>query len=280
MTSYININLSTFGQLSDVADCLVLEISENLIQFSEFQSEQNKPLYICHYPIENTLNHTLNEHLVTAIKHFHFSKKSYQHVYVNYFYSQFTLCPTAFYNSDNNRSLLEFNTGSVGDKLVLCDDINTDIKLIYAVDESLKSTLDLLFPHHLIKHTLTVLSKLMLQSEDLVKENIILSIHSNYIEVVVKQEQKLILANQFSIKTQEDILYYVLFILEQYQLNPLISTITLVGNLDSNSSLISSLKKYIKNIRLGLGHKSINWTSVTGSPQHFNYTLLNRLFCE
>jgi hypothetical protein len=98
--------------------------------------------------------------------------------------------------------------------------------------------------------------------------------------VVVKQEQKLVLANQFSIKTQEDVLYYVLFILEQYQLNPLTATITIVGNLDSNSSLISSLKKYIKNIRLGLGHKSINWTSVTGTPQHFNYTLLNRLFCE
>lgn len=276
----ININLSTFGQLSNIADCLVIEISENLIQFSEFQSEQNKPLYICHYPIENTLNHSLSEHFISAIKHFQFSKKSYQHVYVNYFNSQFTLCPTSFYNSDNNRSLLEFNTGSVGDKLILCDDINADIKLIYAVDESLKSSLDIIFPHHLIKHTLTVLSKMMLQTEELVKENIILSIHSNYIEVVLKQEQKLILANQYSIKTQEDVLYYVLFILEQYQLNPLTTTITVVGNLDSNSSLIGSLKKYIKNIRLGLGHKRIVWNEIQGVPQHFNYTVLNRLFCE
>lgn len=280
MSAEIHINLSTFGQLSDSVDCLVIDISENLIQFSEFQSEQNKPLYICHYPMENTLNHSLSEHFISAIKHFQFSKKSYKHIYVNYFNSQFTLCPTAFYNSDNNRSLLEFNNGSVGEQLVLCDDINADIKLIYAIDESLKSTLDVLFPHHLIKHTLTILSKLMLQSEELVKENIILSVHSNYIEVIVKQEQKLVLANQYSIKTQEDVLYYMLFILEQYQLNPLTATITIVGNIDSNSNLISSLKKYIKNIRLGLGHKSINWTGVTGTPQHFNYTLLNRLFCE
>lgn len=280
MTSDIHINLTTFGQLSNLADCLVIEFSENLIQFSEFQSEQNKPLYICHYPIENTLNHSLSEHFITAIKHFQFSKKTYQHVYVNYFNSQFTLCPTAFYNSDNNRSLLEFNVGSIENKLVLCDDINTDIKLIYAVDESFKSTLDLLFPHHLIKHTLTVLSKLMLQSEELVKETILLAVHSNYIEIVVKSEQKIVLVNQYSIKTQEDVLYYVLFILEQYQLNPLTTTITVVGNLDTNSNLISALKKYIKNIRLGLGHKSINWTDVNGAPQHFNYTLLNRLFCE
>ena len=280
MSVDIHINLSSFGQLSDTAECLVIDLSENLIQFSEFQSEQNKPLYICHYPIENPLNNTLSEHFISAIKHFQFSKKAYKYVYVNYFNSQLTLCPTLFYNSSNNRSLLEFNNGSVGEKIILCDEVNADIKLIYAIDDSLKSSLDLLFPHHIIKHSLTVLSKLMLQSEELVKENIILSIHSNYIEVVVKQEQKLVLANQFTIKTQEDVLYYVLFILEQYQLNPLKVNITIVGNLETNSNLISSLKKYIKNIRLGIGHKSINWAAIAGAPQHFNYTLLNRLFCE
>lgn len=275
----LEVNHTSFGQLSELADSLVIEISDSLIHFCELQSEQNKPLYICNYPIENTSDNALSEHLIIAIKHFQFSKKSYQHVYVNYFNQQFTLCPNAFHNSENNRSLLEFNTGTTADKLLITDDINTDIKLIYAIDESLKSTLDLIFPHHQLKHTLTVLSRLMLLSEELVKENIILSIHSNYIEVIVKQDQKLLLANQFSIKTQEDVLYYVLFILEQYQLNPLTVNITVVGNLDTTSSLITSLKKYIKNIHLGLGNKSIDWSAITGMPQHFNYTLLNRLFC-
>ncbi len=276
----LEVNHTAFGHLSDLADSLVIEISVSLLHFCELQSEQNKPLYVCNYPIENSSSNTLNEHLVIGIKHFQFSKKNYKHVYVNYFNQQFTLCPGAFYNSENNRSLLEFNTGSTSDKLVITDDINSDIKLIYAIDESLKSTLDLIFPHHQLKHTLTVLSRLMLQSEELVKEHIILSIQPNHIEVIVKQDQKLLLSNQFSVKTQEDVLYYVLFILEQYQLNPITVNITLVGNLDTTSSLITSLKKYIKNIHLGLGHKSINWSEITGMPQHFNYTLLNRLFCE
>jgi hypothetical protein len=280
MIAQIHINHTTFGQSSDLADSLVIEISDSLISFSELQSAQNKPLFICHYPIDNALKHSLSEQLVSAIKHFQFSKKKYEHVNVNYFTHQFTLCPTAFYNSDNNRSMLEFNAGSVSNQLILTDDINTDIKLIYAIDEALKSTLDQIFPHHQLRHTLTVLSKLMLVSEELVKEQIVLAIHANHMEVVVKQEQKLVLANQYPAKTQEDILYYVLFILEQYQLNPLTANITITGNVDSNSELISSLKKYIKNIHLALGNKSINWSSVTGTPQHFNYTLINRLFCE
>ena len=273
-------NHNSFGQLSDIADGLVIELSDSLIKFCEVQFNENNSLYICHYPIENTLQYSLSEHLINALKHFQISKKSYKHVYINYFTSQFTLCPSVFYNLENNRAFLEFNSGTVGNALVLTDEINADIKLIYAIDEQIKSTLDQLFPNHLLKHTLTVLSKLMLSSEELVKENVIVSIHANYIEVVVKQEQKLLLANQYSIKTQEDVLYYVLFILEQYHLNPLKVNIKIIGDIDSSSSLINSLKKYIKNINLGIGHKTINWSTLKGMPQHFNYTLLNRLFCE
>jgi len=280
MSAEISINHTSFGQSSNVADTLVIELSETLIQFCEIESTQNKPVFICDYPIENILKYTLSEHLISAIKHFQFSKKKYQHVYINYFTAQFTLCPVAFYNAETNRSMLEFNVGSVLDKLVLVDDVNADVKLIYAIEESLKSTLDLIFPNHQLKHTLSVISKLMMVSEELVKEHIILSVHSNYIELVVKQEHKLLLANQFSVKTQEDVLYYVLFVLEQYQLNPLTANITIAGNLDTNSELVISLKKYIKNIHLALGNKSLNWSGVTGTPQHFNYTLINRLFCE
>lgn len=276
----VQINHTSFGQLSDLADTLVIELSDSLIQFCEFQSEENKPLFLSNYPIENIIAIPINEHLITAIKHFQFTKKKYKHVYVNYFNQQFTLCPTSFYDLGNNRSLLEFNTASVSNKLIFTDDVNNDIKLIYAVDESLKSTLDLIFPNHQLKHTVTVLAKLMLRAEELIKENITIQIHSNYIEVIVKKEQKLVLANQFTITTNEDILYYVLFILEQYQLNPLTANLTIVGNIDVTSELMTSLKKYIKNVRLAVGNKTIIWSSINGMPQHFNYTLLNRLFCE
>jgi hypothetical protein len=280
MPGEINIDHSTYGQPSPLADLLVIELSEQHIGFCEFHSETNKPLFIAHYPFQDQLNNKLNEHLLHSVKHFRFSDKTYKHVFINIFEKQFTLCPNAFYNEENNRTLLEFNAGSIGEKLVVTDDVNSDIKLIYTIDESLKSTIDRLFPHHQLKHTLTVLSKLLIQSEELVKEDIVLSIHHNYIEVVVKQGHQLTLANQFSIKTEEDVLYYVLFILEQYQLNPLTVNITIAGNIHSSSNLVISLKKYVKTIHLALGHKSIDWSSITGAPQHFNYTLLNRLFCE
>jgi len=276
----LEIKHSSFGQLSEMSDTLVIEISNHLIAFCEFQTNKTSPHYVCEYAIDLESVGTLSEHFINTIKHFQFSKKNYKAVYVNYFSKQFTLCPTAFYHIENNRTLLEFNTGSVLDQVVLVDEMNTDIKLIYAIEEAFKSTLDVFFPHHQLRHSTTVLSKLLLTSDELVKEHIIVSVHSTYIEIVVKQNHQLVFANQFSITTTEDVLYYVLFVLEQYYFNPLTTNITIVGNMEMTSHLMVSLKKYIKNIHVGIGNKQINWEHVKGMPQHFNYTLLNRLFCE
>ncbi len=269
-----------FGQSIEAADTLIIEISNHDIYFCEIDSEKNIPLFVCSFPLDITVNNNISEQLLIATNHFGFSKKKYKTVLVNKVSSQFTLCPTALYEPDNARALLEFNCGDTEQQIIITDDIHSTIKLIYTINEALKSTLDKLFPQHQLRHQITVLARLMLNTEELSKENILFSIRDNSIEVIVKQNQQLILANQYSIKTNEDVLYYVLFIIEQYQLNPLTVAITLVGNKESNSELIVSLKKYIKHIRLATGHKTINWQYLTGMPQHFNYSLLNRLFCE
>lgn len=280
MSTALQLHTTTFGKTSETADCLIIEISTGNIAFCELNASQNTLLFVCDYPIDPSSNLPLNEQLLASIKHFQLGKKNYNNVYVLMSHAQFTLCPINFYNSENLRSMLEFNVGNINQQLIESDDISRDIKLIYAVNEQLKSTLNSLYPNHHLNHSVSVLAKLMLSSEELIKENILLAIHGDYIEVIVKQDQKLILANQYTVKTDEDVLYFVLFILEQYQFNPLFVNLTITGNINSDASLITSLKKYIKNVRLVRGHKSLNWQNVNGMPQHFSYTLTNRLFCE
>lgn len=280
MSSQIHTQLSSFGHSSDFADTLIIDISDNSFHFCELQSGNNSPFYVCYFPINSSDIKLITDQLLMALNHFGLTKKSYKTVLVNLVSPHFTLCPATFFESNNARSILEFNSGDTERKLILTDDVNSTIKLIYCIDESLKSMLDKLFPQHHLKHNVTVLSRIMLSAEELVKENILISVRENCIEVIVKQNNQLLLANQYFIKTNEDILYYVLFILEQYQLNPLTANITLVGNIEANSELIISLKKYVKSIRLASGHKTLNWEYLTGMPQHFNFTLLNRLFCE
>lgn len=280
MSAAIHTNHSTFGTPSEQADTLVLELSPYGIDACELDSRESRPLYTVHADIDDHSPLAVKEQVISMIRHFRFSQKSYRAVYINFFTGLFTLCPTAFYDEDNKRQILEFNAGPTGDAVILHDDIIQDIRLIYAIDEQLKSTLDLLFPNHHMKHSLSVLSQLMLHSEDLAKAQMLVHVHDSYIELVIRQDGKLVLANQFGVRSTEDILYYILFALEQYQLEPSKAELTVTGNADSNSELILSLRKYIRHLRLAMGSRSINWQSLEGMPQHFNYSLINRIFCE
>lgn len=280
MLHQLNILNTSFGQSSAMANTLVIEFSKTTMCFCEMQSAINKPHFIQPVVIDNQNQKSVTEQFLLAINQLGFHKKNYEQVLINVCDSFFTLCPNALFEQENARQILEFNCGDSKNKPLLVDDVNATIKLIYAIDEELKSTLDKLFPQHQIKHQLTVLSKLMLNAEEFVKDELLIAIDEQTISVVLKQQQQIVLANKYQIKTNEDVLYYVLFIIEQYQLNPLTLKLSLIGNIEVNTELINSLKKYIKQIRLATGNKLINWEQLKGMPQHFYFTLVNRLFCE
>ena len=280
MQNGLMIDYSSYGIQSDKADCLTISIYPNVISFCEQQLSTHQVVHLCHYQTDVIDSHLFADHLISSVKHFQATKKKYSQIFINYFTPLFTLCPSSMFSQDNKRDLLEFNVGEIHQQIVLVDDVSTDIKLIYAIDEQLKSTLNQLFPSHHLQHSVTGLVKLMLTADDFQKEQLLISIQKNNIEVVLKQNHQLILANQYEYSTANDVLYYVLNIIEQYQLNPLTVNISVIGNIASNAEIVTLLKKYIKCIRLATGNKKTDWSNLSGMPQHYNYLLINRVFCE
>lgn len=274
------INYNSFGDINNQADSLLIELTNSVISFCEFDVKLNCPLRINHYPIDSSIPNNNIDHIINSSKHFQAAKQKYSNVFINYFTPNFTLCPTLFFNVEESRKMLEFNVGSINNDLICIDSINPDIKLIYSMDENLKSIFNQLYPNHQINHIITVLSKLSITADEHQIENVTIGLFDKTLFVILKNNQKIIFANQFSTTSQEDILYYILFLFEQYQLNPLITPITIVGNYSVNSSICTSLKKYFKNVKFALGHKKIDWKNLNGMPQHFNYSLINRVFCE
>lgn len=273
----LTIKNESYGNPINNTNGLVIDYAEDFVSFCEFEMGTFKPLFISHYPINEAEGHRA---FLTAINYFQFSKKNYNTVNINYFTPQFTLCPSQFFNESDKKTLLEFNCGNIENKIVLSDDVSSDVKLIYSIPETLKSLFDQTFPNHRIKHSMCVLSQLMMNSKDLSSEDVLLSIHESRIEFVVKNNHQLLIANQFSVKTEQDVLYYLLFLLEQYQLAPSSVNVCLIGNVNTTSEVYIMLKKYIKYIRFASGHKNLIYSHIEGAPQHYNYTLLNRLFCE
>lgn len=280
MSDQYNIAHQSFGQASALADTLVIGFSRYDMSFCEIQSETNTILNVQSQLVDTALNQSMTEQLTLALNQLGFMKKTYRHVMVNVIDDVFTLCPVALYDEANARNLLEFNCGNTASKPLITNNINASVKLFFCMDEEVKSFFNRVFPHHHVKHQITILSHLFLTSEEFNNQQLLLSINENSINIIFKHQQQLVLANHYQAKTNEDVLYYLLFVMEQYQLDPASTTLSVIGNIAATDELLIQLKKYIKQVRLAVGHKAINWQLVTGMPQHFYFNLTNSIFCE
>ncbi|MFO0322334.1 MAG: DUF3822 family protein [Bacteroidota bacterium] len=273
----INLEHINYGNQINNADTLIIDYDDALVSFCELEIGTFKPVFISQSIITENDNHAS---LIKAFNYFGITKHAHKNIYINYFNNQFTLCPITFYSETNKKDLLQFNCGKIENDLILTDDITSHIKIIYSIPASLKSLFNQTFPNHQLKHSACVLSQLAVHSEDLGNEDILLNVRDNYIELVLKINNQLICVNQFTIKTEVDVLYYVLFLMEQHQLHPKSVLLSVTGNIAINSELISLLKKHITHVRLARGHKNLIYKQIEGMPQHYNYALINRIFCE
>ncbi len=281
MNSDLIITNARYGKQASLAKNLVINLSDDLISVTQYITNAGDTEFLAVEHVSfNPIEYSAEKAFLGLMKQYNALEVSEQKISINYFSKQFTLCPTDLYNDHTKKKLLEFNVGNIDNQLVLVNDISPEIKLIFAMDETLKSTIDRVFPQHHLKHSLCVLAQLALHSEEFTKEQIIIEVHQHSMEVVVKNNNKLLLANTYEVKSTEDVLYYVLFIIEQFELNPLLVGVVVAGNFDSTSPIVLTLKKYIKSVKLAKGHKQINWGGLTGMPQHHNYLLLNTVFCE
>lgn len=280
MTSVNTDTIFSIGQKNNTSNAVCIDLSPVRFSLSESEINSIQIHYITDFKSIPGAYHTNTELLAAGLKQSGIQLKSYLKTYINFNSKHFTIVPAAFFNELKAREILEFNCGPVGNDLVLVDDINSDIKLIYSIEEGLKSTIDKLFPNHHLKHTATVLSRLLLQSDELQNENILMFIDHHAVYIVAKKGYQLLLCNQYQAQSDEDILYYLLFVLEQFQFNPLDVKISIAGNIEAEHSLIKTLKKYIKQIRFVNGSKLLKRQEIHSLPHHYFYTILNRSFCE
>lgn len=80
--------------------------------------------------------------------------------------------------------------------------------------------------------------------------NVYIHLQDNHFEIVVSRGQKLLLFNSFEYSTTDDFLYYILFTLEQLQLNPETVNVNLLGKIDRQNAYFEAAYNYIRNVDL------------------------------
>ena len=190
-----------------------------------------------------------------------------------------TLVPTSFYKEERNREILGFNhevhEEILSDKMQQMDAIN-----IYSIPTELLNLIRKSFPNTQIKCNSSILIEQLLLQNKSTEAKVYACIQKNVLEVCVIEENKLELHNSFSIDTKEDLLYYLLFALEQMGMSVEKIELVLLDDILISDKKYNLLYQYIRNISFGNRPENLNFSKELESiKSHQYFCLFSQLLC-
>ncbi len=195
----------------------------------------------------------------------------------------YTLVPHALYDPLQKETYLEFVHRHVDSEIILDHFLNSaEAWVVYSVHKNLNELLNRHFSqakflHHAGTMVETILPRYR-HSE--LRNPVFVNIRTGSFDIIVIKEGKLLYCNSFEWRTNEDLVYYLIFVLDQLALNPENVPVVLSGEIDPESLLYELIQRYIRHVDLIKNPESpLPGISIPNSFGHKFYDLLNPVLC-
>ncbi|MFH1161470.1 MAG: DUF3822 family protein [bacterium] len=194
-----------------------------------------------------------------------------------------TLVPDALFEESARDKFLSFNLTVDPHEIVLQDHLK-DIQAynIFAIPEQ---TNQLLLKHFPAGHV-THLSSVLIQSlylnyrSQLIRPKVFVHVRDPWFDLIVLDQQKLRYSNMFEFRQAEDMVYFLLFAIEQLGLHAEQLDVVLLGKTNKNTPLVNLIAKYIRKIEFAQRSPAYQYSFVFNElPHHAFYPLLNLNQC-
>lgn len=164
--------------------------------------------------------------------------------------NMFGLVPRPLFNKEELPNYLKFNAKIMANDLVAFDELpNQDMVNVYIPYTNINNYIFDLFGEFEFKHSGTVLiSTLMSQNRTTSEPTCYVQVSGKEMEMMVVSDKKLLFYNQFEYKTKEDFLYFLLFSLEQLQMDLEKVQLKLFGAVEEGDPIFALCYQYIKNV--------------------------------
>ena len=139
-----------------------------------------------------------------------------------------------------------------------------------------------IFPGSFLRNAAAVFVKGVLRKHSqLIARQVFINIHYGFFEITVIQGLRLLYLNAFRYLSPSDVLYYVIFVLEQLGFVPSEEKVTLMGDITANSTIFLQLKMYCGSLNFIAKPLELEYSDAfTGIAMHTYFTLLNIPICE
>ncbi len=188
------------------------------------------------------------EHLKQSlIEHTDLNQK-FSSVLVIYQNELSNLVPKVLFNENQSADYLKFNSKILKSDFISHDEIAiNDSVNVYVPYMNINNFIFDTFGVFEYKHASTLLIDTLLQKEAKSEyASMYLNVNQQSFELVAIKDEKLLLYNSFEFTTKEDVVYYLLFTMEQLRLNPETIKLNLMGLIEKDDDLYTIIYTYVR----------------------------------
>jgi hypothetical protein len=197
-----------------------------------------------------------------------------------------TLVPESLFSEEEKVRIFDFNVaGGPHQANELKHDYLSGANAynIYHIPAGISSIIYRHFQQASIYHHSTAIIQALLTKYRNIDSTHPLFVNTGYahIDILQIRDKKLDYYNTFRYHTAEDFMYYLVFVVEQLNLNPESVQLMLLGEIEKHSPLSDLMHKYIRNIQFLERNSDHRYSFVFDQlPGHYYYNLLNASLCE
>jgi len=182
--------------------------------------------------------------------------------------------PADYFDENKLADYLKYNIKVLQTDFIAFDTIDKiSAKNVYIPYVNINNYLFQNFGAFEYKHHLTILiDKLM--RENSTEKKCYVNVCKSTFDVILIENDNLLFSNTFTYQTEQDFIYYLLFVAEQLKLDLETILVILIGEIDSKSDLYKIAFTYIRNIDF-ISNNSSFFDDEKQLLQHQNYTLIN-----
>jgi hypothetical protein len=262
---------ASFGEGNLLSYDIVLQVTERSCAYSIFDHYNNRFIVLESY----------NDPLSAVTERNPWLKNPVRSLKVILENNRSTLIPFALFEESEKETYLNFTIESEAEENVLFDKLSGfEIVNVFGVDNTLYDQITRSFPEAKTCHISThLIETIWLNYKNLITDKrIFIHVREGAFNMMVFEKKQLLYSNAFHFMAPEDFVYFVIFVMEQFNLNPEEVQVTLLGNIHTKSPDFDLIFKYVRNIDFAARSESINYSYVFDDvPGHTFYTLLNPL---
>ncbi len=259
--------LSIQVSLNGLSFCVADTVSQKLIASDkqEFEEEQT-PMVIL-----DALEKLFQRHEL--------GQQQFDEVVVVHRNTLFGLVPKSLFHSDKLMEYLKFNTKVLAADVLSYDEVeHQDLVNVYVPYMNINNYIYGLFGAFTYMHNGTVLLQYLLNNKSSDHGEVCyVYVHRNQLDITVLNQRKLVLYNSFNYQTKEDFVYYLLFVLEQLDLDLNTVPVRLFGAIEEDDAIFKLSYTYIKHLHIFTPSSPPLFKMGESISNTIDFTLINTL---